>query len=320
MHRSITQPRHAITPVAQTRLAFLHAALLWLAVGRADVLEAAVVFDRTSAYHHILVQDEGGLRTLSFNNSRETRMSLRDPLQGHFEYTEYFHMPWLWNREIKNVLMMGLGGGSAQRSFLHYHTNVTIETVELDPVVVDVAKRYFEVVESPLHRIHAADGRTFLRRSTNRYDVILMDAYSTTRYGSSLPPHLVTKEFFTLVSDHLTTNGVVAYNVIGQVRGWREKIVGAMHRTMREVFPRVYLFPAEESQNIVLIGTRSDDLFDRERVRNEAARLVKDGTVRLPSFSKRTGVFLDKAPPSAASAIVLTDNFAPIESLMQGTR
>ena len=85
------------------------AGLLWV---EADCT-GGVVFEITSPYHHIRVVDEGSLRTLSFDGSAETRMSLQNPLQGHFEYTEYFHMPWLWNRQLTNVLMIGLGGASS---------------------------------------------------------------------------------------------------------------------------------------------------------------------------------------------------------------
>jgi spermidine synthase len=107
--------------------------------------QRAVLFDRISAYHHIQVYDENGTRTLSFNGSWETKMSLTNPLAGHFEYTEYFQMPWLWNHGIQRVLMVGLGGGSTQRAYQHYYTNVMVDTVEIDPVVVEVAKKYFTV-------------------------------------------------------------------------------------------------------------------------------------------------------------------------------
>ena len=56
-----------------------------------------VIFERISQYHHIQVYDEEGIRTLSFNGSWETKMSLANPLTGHFEYTEYFQMPFIWN-------------------------------------------------------------------------------------------------------------------------------------------------------------------------------------------------------------------------------
>src|SRR5262245_1132429 len=94
---------------------------------------AAIVLETTSAYHHIRVIDQDGLRSLTFDGATETRMSLNDPLKGHFEYTEYFHMPWLWNAQLTNVLMIGLGGGSTQRAYEHYYPDVTVETVEIDP-------------------------------------------------------------------------------------------------------------------------------------------------------------------------------------------
>lgn len=281
--------------------------------------QAAVVFDKFSAYHHIQVLDAGGIRTLSFNGSQETRMSLANPLRGHFEYTEYFHVPWVWNRNVQRVLMLGLGGGSSQRSFQHYHTNVLVETVELDPMVVKIAKDFFHVKESPRHKIYVSDGRVFLKRTTNTYDAIIMDAYSTSRYGSSLPPHLTTKEFFTLISERLSTNGVLAYNVIGQLQGWRADTMGALYRTMQEVFPNVYLFPANDSMNVVMVATKSPVKFDAARIQREGAELVRSGRVRVPNFVTRLRAVRTAAPANFARSPVLTDDRAPVESLMRGT-
>ncbi|MGD0410160.1 MAG: fused MFS/spermidine synthase [Verrucomicrobiota bacterium] len=275
-----------------------------------------VVFERISQYHQIQVYDDGGVRTLSFNGSWETKMSLADPLTGHFEYTEYFQMPFVWNPDIKTVLMAGLGGGSTQRAYQHYFTNVTVDTVEIDPVVVEVAKDYFHVTETPTQRIHTNDARQFLRRATNTYDVILMDAYATTRYGSSLPPQLVTKEFFTMANEHLTANGVLGYNVIGQITGYRSKLIAALYHTLKEVFPQVYLFPANESQNVVFIATKSKEPFTAAQVQQKGEALLRSGIVKLPAFTARLRNFWNTPPPAAATATTLTDDFNPIESLM----
>jgi spermidine synthase len=282
--------------------------------------QRAVLFDRISAYHHIQVYDENGTRTLSFNGSWETKMSLTNPLAGHFEYTEYFQMPWLWNHGIQRVLMVGLGGGSTQRAYQHYYTHAMVDTVEIDPVVVEVAKKYFTVAETPNLKIHTNDGRVFLRQTTNVYDVILMDAYSTTRYGSSLPRQLVTKEFFTLASRHLSTNGVLAYNVIGQIQGYRATLIGAMYRTLNEVFPRVYMFPAVESQNVVFVATKSSEPFTHAHAEQETQKLISSGTVTLPTFLFRVRSFMDERPPTAGTSPLLTDDYAPIDSLLQGTQ
>ncbi len=295
------------------------AVLIGVLLGCAGGLRATVVFEKVSPYHQVQVVDEQGMRMLSFNGTRESRMSLAAPLQGHFEYTEYFHTPWVWNREIRRVLMIGLGGGSIQRAYQHYYTNVTVETVEIDPVVVNVAKEYFKVQETPALKIRNQDGRVFLNRTSDRYDVIIMDAYTTSRYGSSIPPHLTTREFFALASAHLTTNGVLAYNVIGQIQGWRTDFIGAMYRTLKEIFPQVYAFPAESSMNVVLVATKSAVHFDKVRVQREGSELIRLRKVSLPTFATRLRMFENAPLVSVVKSFVLTDDRAPVERLLDGS-
>jgi spermidine synthase len=278
----------------------------------------AVIFEKTTPYHHILVVDENGIRTLCFDDGHETQMSLSDPMKGHFEYTEYFQTAWLWNSQITNVLMIGLGGGSTQRSFEHYHPEVSVQTVEIDPTVLQVAKDYFTFKESPRQKVIVEDGRMFVRRSTAKYDLIILDAYVQGRYGACIPQHLATKEFFELVRDHLTTNGVVAYNVIGTIQGWQANFVGALHRTLNSVFPQVYMFPADTSQNVVLIATKAAARTDLNTLRRRADSLVQSQQMKLPQFRDRVGKLWPRPPPNVARSPVLTDDYAPVEGLVGG--
>lgn len=275
-----------------------------------------VVFQTVTPHHSIQVIDEGDLRILSFDGAQQTRMSLRDPLAGHFQYTELFHMVLLWHMDLTNVLMVGLGGGSAQRAFVHYYTNVTVETVEIDPEVVRVAREFFGFQEGPRQRVHLSDGRAFLLRTSRRFGAIVMDAYTENRYGSYVPPHLATKEFFELARSRLTTNGVLAYNVIGRWRGGRADLVGALYRTLQAVFPQVYAFKARDSQNVVLIATLWPHRFDFNVLRQRLYLLQKRRPVLLPTFQQRLYDLLPGPPPSLDLSPVLTDDFAPVESLM----
>jgi spermidine synthase len=276
---------------------------------------ASMIFETTSPYHHVRVTEDEGMRILRFDDATETRMSIQDPLKGHFEYTEFFHLSWLWNTNLSKVLMVGLGGASAQRSFEHYYPRVTVESVEIDPVVVQVARNYFQYQESDRQKIHTEDGRVFLRRSTGRYDLIILDAYVSGRYGSSIPQHLATREFFELVRDHLSTNGIVAYNVIGTLSDWHADIVGALYRTLKSVFPQVYLFPAKSSLNVVLLATRAGVKADLNALRQRANLLVQTKQVNLPGFRERLESFQPLPPASAARSPVLTDDYAPVEGL-----
>jgi spermidine synthase len=280
-------------------------------------VQGQVVYETTSAYQHIQVLDRQGIRILSFDGTMETRMSLANPLLGHFAYTECFQLPWLWNRSITNVLMIGLGGGSTQRAFAHYYPQITVETVELDPVVVDVAKRFFGFKESPTQKVHVMDGRVHLRRTQEKYDTIVVDAYTKTRYGSFIPHHLATREFFELAHERLTTNGVIAYNVMGSLHGWRTDVLGAMYKTMREVFPQVYLVPLTDSINVVLIGTKSAEQLDAPALRQRATSLIREGIVKMPTFHKRLLALRTEPPANFDRSPVLTDDFAPVDGLLK---
>jgi spermidine synthase len=278
---------------------------------------APVVYETTSPHHHIKVIDEGGIRTLSFDGSMETRMSVQNPLQGHFEYTEFFHVPFLWNPLMTNVLMIGLGGGSTQRSYLHHYPHVTVQSVEIDPHVVRVARNFFHVEESPRHVIHVEDGRVFLRRTDQQFGAIMMDAYVNTRYGGSIPYHLATKEFFEIASKRLTTNGVLAYNVMGKPQAIGADVLGSMYKTLKTVFPNVYQFPARDSLNVVLIATKSAEKFNFNTIHTRASGLIQARRVTLPSFRGRLYSF--RADPLANLHLckILTDDFAPVDGLLK---
>jgi spermidine synthase len=308
------QPRIS-PPLADSKSAIQQNAILRYALlllcWTALTSPAAVVHETYSAYHHISVIDQAGLRILSFNGSQETRMSLVNPLAGHFDYTEFFQMPLVFNPKLTNVLMVGLGGGSVQRAYQYYHPTVQVTTVEIDPAVVLIAKRYFEVLESPTLRIHVGDGRMFLRRSPVKYDAIIMDAYQMGRYGSQPPHHLVTQEFFQLAHTNLTTNGVLAYNVIGTAYGWQASVVGAMYRTMKTVFPRVYWFPAAQSQNVVLLATKSAEPMTAAKLKLNLDAFARAQHLFPLGFPAKLNVFHTNVPPGAATAPIYQDKFAP---------
>jgi spermidine synthase len=289
-----------------------------LAVGLAlAAAHAEVIFEKATPYHNIQVLDDAPLRILSFDGAQQTRMALHDPLSGHFEYTEFFHMPWLWNTNLTNILMVGLGGGSAQRSFAYYYPDVTVETVEIDPTVLQVAQDYFHFRQSPRQRVHVADGRVFLGRVPRKFDALCLDAYAENRYGSFVPRHLATKEFFELAHSRLSTNGVLAYNVIGKWRSGRSDLVGALYKTLQSVFPQVYAFTAGDSENVVLLAAKWPHRFEFNTLNQRASLLISRGRVTLPTFRSRLYAFRAAAPPSLAQSPVLTDDFAPVEGLIK---
>lgn len=311
----MTLTRNASEPRLRSTPTLLPILLGWLALLPALPTLAGVIHEVTSPYHHILVVDEDGVRTLSFDGTHETRMSLQDPLRGHFGYTELFHFAWLWNTNLTRVAMLGLGGGSTQRSFLHHYPAVQIDSVEIDPAVVTIATNFFQVRSSERHRIFVEDGRNHLRRTRQKYDLILLDAYVKHRYGSQMPPHLATREFFEITRDRLTPDGVLAYNVITPIKLGSSDAVRALTRTLREVFPQVYQFNAWDSLNAVLIATRSDRRLTPPELRQRAAGLTARGLQPPSGLFERLPSFRTDPPANYRQARILTDDYAPVETL-----
>ncbi len=274
------------------------------------------IFTGTSPYHNIMVQDQDGLRTLFFDDTMESRMDVKTPYTGEFEYTDYFQMVWLWKSDAKKILMLGLGGASTQKMMVHYHPDVTMETVEIDPMVADVAQKYFAYKPDAHQKLNVLDGRQFLVRSKDKYDAILLDAYTQSRYGASIPPHLITQEFFEIAKQHLTPDGVLAYNVITVLKGYNTSdIIASVYHTLKQVFPQVYIFEAQSSLNDVIVATMSKDPADFATLKKRAQALVDSKQMTFPAFLDRLTNFQTKPPANYLDAPVLTDDFAPVESL-----
>lgn len=86
----------------------------------------------------------------------------------------------LFNPGAKHVLFVGGGGFSGPKYFLKTYPNITVDVAEIDPVVIDVAQKYFNVTNSPRLNIYNHDARDFLTKTSNnqKYDIIILDAFS----------------------------------------------------------------------------------------------------------------------------------------------
>jgi hypothetical protein len=89
-----------------------------------------------------------------------------------------------------------------------------------------------------------------------------------------------------------------------------------MYQTMKSVFPQVYMFKAETSMNVVFVGTKSLVPFDPVTFQREGVAAMRAGVVNVPGFTLRLRSFQNTPPASATSSRILTDDFAPVESLM----
>ncbi len=307
----VVRKRAAVAVVAASLL------LLPSAMAATSVAPRKVLFRRDSLYHNILVEDIGRQRVLRFDDAWQSKMSLGDLYSGAFEYCDYFNAGFVFNPEIRDVLFLGLGGGSGPKQFLKDYPEAQIDVAEIDPVVLKVAKKYFYLPNSPRLNVTIEDGRVFLRRSKKRYDLIVVDAYSSSPYGAHIPFHMATVEFFSEVDRHLAPNGVLIYNVIGNVVGWGDKIVRSLFATMQETFPNVYAFPVRTSENVVLCATKLETRFSVSEIAARGQELLNERKLRLPATFVEQLSLCEPEPMNVRNLPVLTDNYAPVDNLLR---
>ncbi|MDR7523626.1 MAG: fused MFS/spermidine synthase [Armatimonadota bacterium] len=275
-----------------------------------------VIYEKDSAYHQISVLEDGFNRYLRFNRSFQGGMVLRDPYESPFLYTSYAHLALVFHPGPRRVLMIGLGSGTIPKRFTRDYPDVVVDSVELDPAVVDVARRFFEVKDHPRHRIVVQDGRVYLRRTDAKYDLIILDAY----FAEGIPFHLATREFLEVVRDRLHPGGVVVSNIIGALEGPNSRLYRALHKTYGAVFPALYPFPTAfglarnptETRTIILVAAGKTGMRPEE-ILASARRLRAEGRVRLP-LDRYAGDFYG-GRISTDDVPLLTDDYAPVDIL-----
>jgi spermidine synthase len=292
-----------------------------VALGLIHMVWAPVAWTRTllqkdTFYHRIRIEEDDEARYMYFDRTLQSAMNLKDPTALRLIYSKYTSIGFTFRPDAKKMLVIGLGGGSIPKKVQKEFPHMEIDAVEIDPEVIKMAKDYFHVKESNLLRLHAQDGRLFLARTQQRYDIILLDAYFT----DSMPFHLTTKQFFELAEKRLTPNGIIVANLISAVTGRSGRIARAFVRTQRQVFPQTYVFAARRPdnvsldtiQNVIVVATRDKQRVDIKEIVKRALSIDK-GLFPDPIQDIAMAYFERPLPEDVP---ILTDDYAPTDNLL----
>jgi len=262
-----------------------------------------VLYQKQSPYNTVVVtEDDQGMRTLLFGSEgvRQSVVKVGDPDHLELPYAKAMVSGLALCPEPKRVLVVGLGGGTIP-SFLHKHYPLTrIDVVDIDPVVVEVAKQFFGFGEDATLKAYVQDGRQFIEERPNAYDIIFLDAFGS----ENIPYHLATREFLEAVRRSITAQGIVLANV------WSRDLnplYDSMVRTYQEVFDEVYILDVRGAGNKILIALprrlrvaredlarRAGAISTQKQFRFDMADLVTYGYQHADEKDPRAQVLTDK--------------------------
>ncbi len=211
------------------------------------------------------------------------------------------------NSNIKNILNLGGGSYSIAKKFVDFYKDSQVTVVEIDPMVNETAEKFFNLKSYPI-KTDISDGRVFLVRNNEKYDLIFSDVYNS---FVSVPWHLTTNEFNNLAKSHLNEEGIYAVNFLSALQGENSAFFRSMLSTFKKTFDNYQIFSFGssifDSQNIILVGINSSNQINPLDLK-EKIKSLKDGDFLSSKLVLKK--------PSENNALILTDDFAPVEKLM----
>jgi len=300
------------------RRIFLAYAWMPLAVGAlaaaglpgTDKTPRGLIYEGESAYNYIQVLGYDDYRILRLNEGQGMH-SIYHPTQlgfnGPWEQVlagPYFNPAPYHPDQVASLAIVGLAAGTtARQAAAVYGDDLIIDGIEIDPKIIEVGKKYFDM-NMPNLNVIVQDGRWGLSHSARRYGIISVDAYRP----PYIPWHLTTREFFQETYDHLTKDGVLVINV---GRGPNDRrLIDAISSTIASVYPSVYVMDIPGTFNSIIYATAQPTRA--ENLKENLAYLSGLGNVH-PLLIAAVQTAQANLKPAVLTGRVFTDDLAPIE-------
>jgi spermidine synthase len=285
--------------------------LLWIFGARgADKATANLIYEGESAYNYIQVIEDTGFRYLRLNEGQGMH-SIFHPTQLNYYgpwsqvlVAPFFNEPPQSLDAINRMAIVGLAAGTTARQAQAVFGEIPIDGYEIDPLIVEVGREYFDM-NQPNLKVHVQDGRWGLGHSDGSYDVISIDAYRP----PYIPWHMTTLEFFGVVYEKLSDEGVMVIN-IGR-SPLNRILVNDLGTTIRQIFPTIFVMDVPDSYNTILFATKQPGSWDYFMANYTN---LSQGNVH-PLLLEAMAMTITFRQPTPELTRVYTDDLAPIEWL-----
>lgn len=266
--------------------------------------EKNLLYEGESIYNYLQVKDTNDSIILSTNVlfGVQSIMKKDNSLTGmYYDYALAAPvMSGIHKKKNAKILVLGMGTGTYAKQCEKYFPSASIEGVEIDQKITNLASKYFKLPNTI--KVNTYDGRAYLNSENKKYDVIMVDAYQ----DITIPFQMSSKEFFTIVKNHLVKDGVMVVNMNMHTEK-KGNITQHLSDTIANVFNKVYTVNVDGSTNRELFATQN----------MEAAKTFEQNTRELRNSELKTLMYNieDNMDTYVKGNYLLTDDKAPVELL-----
>ena len=195
--------------------------------------------------------------------SPQSGVALDDKPELLFDYNQRF-LEIMMSRPPKKLLVIGGGAFMLPIAAFNRFTDLTMDVVEIDPLLVQLSKDFFNLPEDERMRIHVEDGAVFVAATRERYDMIILDAFS----GYTIPHHLLERATIEQYKRCLTKDGIIALNFISEYKPSRARLAHELLDSFGALFAEVSLYQSDadygptDEQNLLLVASNRPFHFE----------------------------------------------------------
>ncbi len=172
---------------------------------------------------------------------------IQSSLKDEYIYHESLvHPAMISHPAPKKVIIIGGGEGATLREVLKHKSVEKVFMIDIDREVVEYCNQYLPewhkgAFKNKKAKVICADGRKFLEKSRDKYDVIIIDISEPVNEG---PAYLLfTEEFYKTVANRLSDNGLISLQA-GSTSCLEIECYLSVHATLRRVFKFVSMYQA----------------------------------------------------------------------------
>ena len=281
--------------------------------------EKDLVYEGESVYNYLQVREDPDKIILSTNVLFGVQsVTMKEGGLTGLYYDYALAAPVMTQKEAPSVLILGNGTGTFASQCTRYFPGAPVEGVEIDGKITKLAEEYFSLPEEV--KVTEYDGRAYIQTIKEKYDVIMVDAYQ----DITIPFQMSTTEFFTLVRDHLTEDGVMVVNLSMHSDG-ELSINHYLCDTIASVFPYVATADVPYTTNRELFASMKEMpavLLEQGRLSSADSAPLTGNTEALAAaaadqadLSRMMETVSAVLTPYQAENHILTDDKAPVEVL-----
>lgn len=208
-----------------------------------------VLYEKESTFHKISVVENEIGRFLHYKNTYQAGFVHTDFYDGNLPYINYFLIPYVMNKNIEKILLIGMGTGKIIKDFEYLFGDlIQIDVVDIEENITEIAENYFDFQRSDKFNFHLQDGRIFLRQSKAKYDLIVVDVAN----NDGIDGRFLEDEYLIEVKKSLKKGGIFVSNLCSsaEFESPKNKFLPFIIDKYKKVFKNVQVYRGDYSDKV----------------------------------------------------------------------